>query len=160
MTILKNIGSFMLGIVIFGAILFVAVFLIRGGANIADKIYPFVHYIGSIVLIIDIVILLPLSFIKKTREVAAIGFLISSYIFGLGMWLYSFIITYSLWGGLAVFIGVIMMGVGVMPIALIASLFNGLWIFVLGLLFGLFLVYGSRSLAHYLNSMVQDSTTM
>jgi len=89
--------------------------------------------LSSLTLGFNIVILLPLALIPPTRPWAGLGFFISSYVFGLTGWFMGLLLTWILWGGLAVFIGLFIMGVGVVPIGMLATLFNGMWV-ELGLL--------------------------
>jgi hypothetical protein len=85
---------------------------------------------------LSILIALPLSFIKKYRGNIAFVFLGSSFIFGITMWLIGFYVTYYLWGIAWVIIGTLFLGVGVVPLALLASLFNGEWGYLFTLLSG------------------------
>lgn len=55
-----------------------------------------------------------------------------------------------LWGGIAVFIGLFLLGVGVVPIAMLATLFNGMWSTLGELFLLLILTFGSRFLGIYL----------
>ena len=56
------------------------------------------------------------------------------------------LLTLALWGVLAVIIGLFLFGVGVVPIAMLATLFNGMWL-ELGLLFlAVILTFGCRLL--------------
>jgi len=55
------------------------------------------------------------------------GIFISSFIFGAVLWLGAFVLTYSIWGLLAVIVGLFLFGIGVVPIALIATAIHGFW---------------------------------
>jgi hypothetical protein len=81
---------------------------------------------------------------------SGVAMFLLSYIFGTQTWVYSAIMTYVFWGGVAVFIGMFIFGVGVLPVAILASLLNGEWVILGNLLFGVFLTFGSRFLGIYL----------
>ena len=69
---------------------------------------------------------------------------IASYVFGATLWVRSLLVTYTLWGGIGLAIGLFMAGVGVVPLALLATLFNGLWSTLGELVLGLILTIGVR----------------
>jgi len=75
---------------------------------------------------------------------------ISSYVFGLTLWFLGLLLTYFTWGFLGVFIGLVLGGVGVVPVAMLAALINGEF-FTLGILvFLTMLTFGTRALGMYL----------
>jgi len=94
----------------------------------------------------DLLILLPAGIFKKIRPYAGIGLFISSYVFGLTLWLTGLLITYVLWGIWAVIIGLFILGIGVVPIAILATLFSGVWSMFGFLLFMVFVTFGTRVL--------------
>ena len=142
----SNIGTYALGLVIMLAFLALPVLFIVGGVVVAEKILPWLMLLSMLALVFNIVILLPLALIPPSRPWAGLGFFISSYIFGLTGWFMGLLLTWMLWGGLAVIIGLFIMGIGVIPIAMLATLFNGMWI-ELGLLFlAVVLTFGLRIL--------------
>lgn len=75
---------------------------------------------------------------------------ISSYVFGLTLWFLGLLLTYFTWGFLGVFIGLVLVGVGVVPVAMLAMLLNGelFVLFVLVLL--TILTFGLRFLGIYM----------
>ncbi len=142
----SNIGVYALGLVIMLAFLALPVLFIVGGVLVAEKILPLLMLLSMLALAFNIVILLPLALIPPTRPWAGLGFLISSYVFGLTGWFMGLLLTWILWGGLAVIIGLFILGIGVVPIAMLATLFNGMWI-ELGLLcLAVLLTFGLRIL--------------
>jgi len=105
---------------------------------------------SSIVLVFNILILLPLSFVGKTRGFSAVGFYISSYVFGLELWIRSLLLTYVIWGGFWVAVGLLFFGIGVLPMALIATLIDGSFLIFGSLCLSAFMVYGARTYGLYL----------
>jgi hypothetical protein len=95
--------------------------------NFLVKALNHVSLLSVIALIGNLAILLPLTFIKRFRNRAGEYILYSSFLFGFQLWLYCLVITLDTWGIIAVLIGLLIVGVGVVPIAFIASLYYGLW---------------------------------
>lgn len=141
-----NMGTYALGLVIMLALLSLPVLFIVGGVVVGEKILPWLMLLSILVLGFDIIILVPLALIPPTRPWAGLGFFISSYVFGLTGWFMGLLLTWMLWGGIAVVIGLFIMGIGVVPIGMLATLFNGMWA-ELGLLFlAVILTFGLRIL--------------
>lgn len=61
------------------------------------------------------------------------------------------LITQSLWGTWAVIVGLCFAGVGIVPIGMIAALFHGEWLLLLELFCLVFLTFGSRAYALWLD---------
>lgn len=150
MNAIKTAGTVILGIAVFLCLLFLTTFLINGTAFIADKLLPYLITASNVVLGLCIVILLPLSVFRVSRIVALWGFFIASYIFGLGVWMYGFLVTYQFWGGTGIFIGLLLGVVGVVPLGIIAAALHGIWYYVGELIFGVAITYGARVFALFL----------
>jgi len=67
------------------------------------------------------------ALVKPMRVVGAFGMMFISWAFGAIAWAYSLIGVWSVWGMVLVIIGLVFAWVGLVPMALIASLFNGMW---------------------------------
>lgn len=98
--------------------------LIIGGTKLFETLYPTLETIISFVWAI-VWLLVFLSIVPRFRNFTGNGVIIGTYIGGTIFWLLCFYITYSLWGILGVFIGVIFMGLGVFFTAILALLFDG-----------------------------------
>lgn len=147
---IKNIGS-ILGVLAFiGASILIIVLLIKGGVWISANIYQWLITIAEITFTIDLLILLPLAFFKKTRRFAASGLMISSFAFGITTWVWSFLITYSAYGTIGLIIGLFLFGIGVLPIAMFATAINGVWSVFGELIMLAFITFGTRIFALYL----------
>lgn len=146
---IKGAGALVLGL---GFIVFLALLIglfIQGGAWLGAKVYPLLVYISSIALFITVFILIPLSFIRSTRGFASVGLLAASYVFGLALWVWGLLLTYHVWGAWAVFLGLFIFGVGVVPIAMLAALLSGMWPQLGELIFLTVLVFGVRAYSFY-----------
>jgi len=69
------------------------------------------------VLVLNVLLFLPFGLFKKAKAISAFGLFVSSYVYGLTLWFWALLITYLIWGTTAVFIGLFIVGVGVVLIA-------------------------------------------
>ena len=126
------------------------VLLIKGGLAgsliVGQKVLPWLLLASYLALVADLMVLLPLTFIRIVRPWVGLGFVISSYVFGLTGWFMGLLLTWALWGGHAVFIGLCFLGVGVVPMAMLATLFKGMWPELGMLILAVVLTFGIRLL--------------
>lgn len=157
MQALKSIGNFVLGIVIFVGIIVATVLLFTLGAKLAFTIQPFINWLAGILFLINIVVLL-IAIAPKARGWAGLIIYISSYVYGLGTWIFGLAVTLAFWGWIAVIIGLLLGGVGVVPIGMLASIFNGRWDIFWTLLISVVLTYGARLIGALLVSSSENQT--
>jgi len=124
---LKEMAGMAFGSLMFIAILSLPLVFIMGAAWASKNLLGPLITIGWVLLALNIVILLPLSIFKRLRGFTGGGIFFSSFLFGLVAWLLGFILTYSIWGAWAVVIGILFLGGGVVPVALLATAINGYW---------------------------------
>jgi hypothetical protein len=127
---------------------------IFGAAWAAVHLTEYAIVLSSCTLLVCIVILLPLSIFRATRKFACLGLYVASIIFGASIWLTGFLVTWTYFGGLGVFIGLVMGLVGIVPLGIVAAMFNSDWSAVSFLLLGLVLTFGARGLSIWLASLV------
>jgi len=84
------------------------------------------------------------------RGFAAMGFLISSFVFGVILWILSLLYTLDTWGAVAAIIGIFLMGVGIVPVALLAALFHADWSSIGSLAILIVATFGVRMLSLWL----------
>ena len=149
MDTLKSIGGTLLGIAIFVGIIIATIIFFTLGAKVAFEIAPFINWLAGILFVINLALLL-VAIIPKARGVVGLIIYISSYVYGLSAWIYGLAVTLALWGWLAVIIGLFLGGIGVVPIGMLASMFNGEWGIFWTLLFTAVLTYGSRIVGYAL----------
>ena len=147
MTKLKFLEKIFLAIAILLACVFLIVGLISGFSVANDRITDAISMTIGIVFWFDLIVLLPLSFFKKTRFAVAIGWLASSYIFGVITWELGIVATSIVWGGWGVLGGLILAGVGVVLTGIIASLMVGIYSGALLLAVGAIFACGTHYLA-------------
>jgi hypothetical protein len=124
----------------------VASLFLKGGAWLGEVLYPWLSRIFGVVFWVFVLILLPLALFRKTRSFSSTSIYVASFIFGAYLWITSFLITYDVWGLIAVIIGLFIVGIGVIPIAMLASLLHGEWSTLGQLILLLILTMGSRIL--------------
>src|SRR5437867_3865617 len=156
---LKSAGAVIAGIAFLIGLLLLSGLFIHGSARVGEKIYPWLATVSGYALVVVIFVLLPLAFYRKTRVVSGIGMMIASYVFGLTLWVWGLLLTYNLWGLLAVFIGLFMFGVGVVPIAMLATLFKGMWSTLVQLVLLTVLTFGTRFAGMWITSKAQLDQT-
>jgi len=105
----------------------VALLFLRGGVWLGAQVLPWLRQFAAAALLVTGVLFLPLAFFWRTRRWAARGLLVASSIFGLTLWVWGLVLTYNLWGGVAVLLGLFLVGVGVVPMAMIATLLQAMW---------------------------------
>jgi hypothetical protein len=154
----QNIGYSLLGFGILVGIILLAVFFIKGGLWSSELLYPWLSLISAISFFVCIFILLPLVIFRKTRAFSGLGLFIASYIFGASLWVWGFLLTYVLWGATALFIGLLLAGIGVVPIAMLATLFNSELSILGQLILLLIFTFGSRTLGYYLVEKVEEQS--
>lgn len=137
------------------------VYLFQG--KLFEKAMAFLVILNSIsffIFFFFILILLPLAIFKKTRLFSGVVMLLSSYAFGLDLWIYSAIAAYVFWGWLAFFIGIFLAGVGVLPIAMLASIFHGDWATFGELVLMTIITFSARFLGIYLIGKAEQETNI
>lgn len=150
LTALKAGGGYVL--VIAGLLLLIAipVLFIMGAVWVGTHVLPWLTLLSWIILGIDVIIVLPLILIRRTREAALSALYISSYVFGLLLWFDGLLLSYFIWGFIAVFIGLALMGIGVVPVAMLATLLTGEFGMFGTLIYLLVMTFGVRFLATYI----------
>ena len=156
METLKGIGGCLLAIVGFVAIIALTILFFSGAGWVSEHVLPWLFVACYIAITILVVILLPLSLVKKARGFTAMAIFILSYIFGISAWMYGLLTTLSTWGVVAVIIGLLIGGVGVVPIGLLAALFHGEWEELFGILILVVLTFGCRFFAIWLDGKNQE----
>lgn len=145
--LLKIVGGTAFSIVMFAAAIVLAFLFITGGVWLSDKLLPWLVLASWLVTLLVVLLFLPLSLLRAARRFTSIAILISSYVLGLTLWMEGLLLTYVIWGGFAVFVGLFLAGIGVVPVAMLATLINGMWFRLAELVVLTFMTFGSRALA-------------
>lgn len=91
-------------------------------------------YIGGIAFWINLLVMLPLSFINKTKGFSAVWMFNLSMVMMFGIWAGCAVYTFMAWGIIALVIGLLIAGVGVVPMALLHMFLNGYWMGFFGII--------------------------
>jgi len=118
---------------------------IFGAAWANTKLLPWFSILTCITFALVVFVILPLAIPKVTRGFSTVALLIASYIFGATLWMEGLLLTLLIWGAGAVFIGLFLAGVGVVPIAMLATLLKGMWGSLVELLLLTIVTFGSRA---------------
>ena len=141
---LKNWGMYAVGVIVMIiGLLAVGVFL-GGMVWVSGKVLPWLETASRIAFDVCVFVLLPLCIFRKTRPWAGVAFVYASLLFGAMLFAYSCLFVFSVWGFVGLIIGLIIAGVGVVPVALLAALLHAQWAVLLDLVFGIVLTFGTR----------------
>jgi hypothetical protein len=127
----KHVLAGLGGLLIMAAMLLVAAavgaLFIFGSAWASSELLPWFSILTLIGFGFVVFIVLPLAIPRATRGFSSVALFISSYVFGATLWMEGLLLTLFLWGIGAVVIGLFIVGVGVVPIAMLATLLKGMW---------------------------------
>lgn len=133
------VGAFLLASLALGTV------FIFGAAWASTKLLPWFSVLTWLGLAVVVFLLLPLAIPRTTRGFSSVALLMASYIFGATLWMEGLLLTLSTWGVVAVFIGLFMAGVGVVPIAMLATLLKGMWGPLIELVLLVIMTFASRA---------------
>lgn len=90
----------------------------------AISAYSVLLPIAQIGFIIGVFVLLPMALFKRSRSSAGTGLVLVSYLIGLTTWLLGAAITFASFGWFGLILGLLLAGIGVVPLAVIAAFFK------------------------------------
>jgi len=154
---IKSVGMIVLAIVGFAALIILPSMFILGAAWVSEHLIEYLASAVAFSIIPCLFILSPLALFRKTRFIAAYGFLIFSYLCGATTWALGLLTTLDYWGLMAAAIGLFFAGVGVVPLGIVASAFHADWWSVGGLSVGLFVTFSVRMLSLWLADTAKRS---
>jgi len=141
---LKGLGKGGLFIAIAVGGFFLLGLLLIGTEAVSAWAYPFLSTLVEYVAVFGLPILLVLALVPSARSIAGGGLIIASYVFGVTLWMWALLVTLGIWGWFGVIFGLLAGGVGIVPIAMLASLVHGEWAVLGQLILGIGLTFGSR----------------
>jgi invasion protein IalB len=140
---LKGAGTILAVIVGFVALIFFAALFSTGHEWVSKIVREYLDIAAIIALAVCGFILLPCALFRATRTFSAYGVFISSVIFGAFTWIFGFLVTLQYWGVFGVLIGLSVVGVGVVPLGILAAAFDSNWSAVGRLALGLVFTFGA-----------------
>jgi hypothetical protein len=153
---MKDASLGILALVATSMMFFVGLALMTFVGSFSVWVVRWIPLAGVITLAVTIFLLGPLAFIPPTRAFSSVGYMIASFAFGALLWVGGMALTYAAWGVLGVMIGLFILGVGVVPIGMLAALIHGDWGDLAALLLMTVLTYGCRMLSVWLGQKVGE----
>jgi hypothetical protein len=149
MEAIKGVGAVLIGLAGIAVIVLISALVINGTAAVVVYLIPAIQTAYAAAFLISLIVFMPLSAIRATRGWAAVGLLLASFVFGFTTWTYGFLVTLSHLGLWGILLGIVLGGVGVVPIGILATAFHGEWSAAGSLLFGVILTFGTRAYANW-----------
>jgi hypothetical protein len=149
---MKTAAQVILSLIGFAVLALLTVTYLGGVLWASGKFFPWLVAAGAVALVICNLVLFPLSAFKRTRPWAGLGYYYSSYVFGTLLFAYSCIVAYGYWGFFGLFVGLIIAGIGVVPVAYVATILHRDWPILGNLLVGTAATFGLRAFGIYLVS--------
>ncbi|MGO9317421.1 MAG: hypothetical protein ACLPXT_14775 [Terracidiphilus sp.] len=150
---LKSAGWTFLGILLLLGIIAVAGAFLGAAEALSEFVLPWCIRVATWGFLALILVLLPASLVRRWRSFTSPAMLVLSYLFGAAVWMDGLVLTMTIWGGWAVVVGLFILGIGVVPIAMLATLFHGMWPRLAELVILTALTFGSRFLAFWIGGM-------
>lgn len=140
---MRGFGALALGLGAIALIVIAVFYVIKGGVWIGEKVLPWLLWFSMYALMFAAVSML-LALFPSQRFVAGLLLSIYSIVFGITLWTIGLIVTYTYWGVIGVAIGLFLFGIGVVPVAFLASLIDLNWAMLGVLLLGALVTFGAR----------------
>ncbi len=154
---LKTLGGSFLGTIGCLAVLVIPTLFFFGATWASNKLLPWFFFVSGLSFWILCLVILPLLFFRSLRAFSAKAIFGISYVFGATLWMWSLLLTIHLWGaGWAAF-GLFFAGIGVLPMAFLASAFKGLWVVFGGLIFLAVMTFGLRMLSFWIVVKIDET---
>ncbi|HEX5438945.1 MAG TPA: hypothetical protein VFW98_17470 [Gemmatimonadaceae bacterium] len=88
-----------------------------------SSVWHMLMTLSWIALPLTILVLVPMAFVPRTRATAGTGLFATSFLFGITTWLLGAAVTFTAFGFVGLLGGLLLLGIGVVPLALIAAFF-------------------------------------
>jgi len=142
--VVAGLGGLLLILALAAVGIVIATLFIYGAGWVSGKLLPWFSILTWVAFLIVVFIFLPLAIPRATRGFSSIAMFIASYLFGATLWMMGLLLTLAIWGVTAVIIGIVLGGVGVVPIAMLATLIKGFWMPLIELVLLTILTFGCR----------------
>ncbi|WP_337661104.1 hypothetical protein [Erythrobacter sp. Alg231-14] len=146
----KDFGGVIAGFAIMFFFATLGIALLYGAAELSVWALEWASSLFGIAFLTCLLVFLPLSIIPRTRGFSGNGLYLTSYLFGAILWVLSMAFVYLEWGLFPVILGLILGGVGVVPIAMIATIVEGQWAILGNLVVLIGLTIGLRIFGYWL----------
>lgn len=132
-----------------GILLFIAL-LFKGFDWFADHVFPVTSTLSGVSFLLIVPLSLIFAIFRRFRGRAGFGLMIYSYIAGMDLWVRALALTYATTGLIGVIGGVLLAGIGVVPIAMGAMIYRAQWSVLIYLAVALVLVFVFRFFGGFL----------
>ena len=137
-------AAMLIGILLLGILIAIPVLLLVGAAEVSAAALGWMPWIFAIVAGAGLLAFGLPALVAGRRGRSGIGFLLTATVLGALLWIWSLAFTYEAWGIIPVIIGLLLAGIGIVPVALAAALFEGAWTTLALLLALIACIYGFR----------------
>lgn len=157
-TQIKNAGGVLMGLAFMLGMLALGAALLTGAAVFSLWVLKWTFPCFLITVLVSVFLLGPASLFPPSRGFAAMGLIVASHVFGAILWVWAMAYAYTVWGFFGVIVGLMLFGVGVVPVALLAALLHGDWATLGLIVFAGILAIGLRILGNWLAEKVDQMT--
>lgn len=112
-----------------GLIFFVTGARLFGLPALSARVLQFANPVAEVTFVVDL-LMLPLALSKKLRISVGFAIRVSSFVFGIVLWMFSAIVCFVFWGYSGLFLGLACLGAGVFPVAFLAAALHSQWVLV------------------------------
>ncbi|MEI6519751.1 MAG: hypothetical protein WCO98_06890 [bacterium] len=115
--------------IVFGilSLLIVILMFIKGVPFIMDQVYPLTTKLTAYCVPACVLIGLVTMAIRRARWISSVVFSLASAVCGFSLWVWCLAVVKVFWGTFWTIVGCSMYGIGVVPMAFLATLFKGQW---------------------------------
>ena len=131
-----GVAGLLIGTLVIGVLIAIPLLLLVGAAEVSAMALGAMPVIFGVLVVGSAILFGALSLLKKKRGLAGAGLLFTSVLFAALLSIWALAFTYESWGLLPVIVGLLLFGIGIVPIALLAAVVEGQWM-TLGLLLAL-----------------------
>jgi len=151
---IKRVGVFLLSILI---PFFILIVLIKNLKWYMETIYPILFTFSEVLFLFSIFVLIPLSLIKITRNISATLLFISTYFWGFMLWTSSFAYTLIFGSVVVLIVGLLFVGIGVVPVGYFYVIINAEWNLLVNLIMMTVMTFGFRYYSIYILNNIEEA---
>jgi hypothetical protein len=142
----KTFAGFLIWIVLMIVIGAIGGILLAGTLWLVSIIEPIAMALAVTGIVLLIPFLLVSAVFRRTRRLCGHGTVAVSYLWGAALWMWAMLVLYHLWGSFGLVVGLVLLGIGSVPMACTAMLFHGEFAALAATILALLFTFGVRSL--------------
>jgi hypothetical protein len=144
---LGGIGKGLLALLVLLGVVFLVLVFLLGAVALSAIMTPILKAIFGVTALVSIALFVPATFFASSRDWGAVGAYVASHVLGFCLWMFSVLLLYTFGNLFWVLVGVLLGGVGVIPLALIFTALASQGELFVQLLIAGILTYGLRAIA-------------